>query len=78
MRELADQLGIEELHELADDMYRKPAVTRAPPSSDPLTPELAEKIRKFHKKNPTMHQRDIGHRFNVNPGRVSESLNNQK
>lgn len=78
MRELADELGIEELHDLADDTYRNSPVTRAQRSSAPLTPELAQKIRDYHKKNPKLHQRDIAHRFNVNPGRVSEALNNLK
>lgn len=78
MRELADDHGIDELHDLADDTYRSTPVTRAPRSSAPLTPQLAQKIRNFQAKNPNLHQRDIAHRFNVNPGRVSEALNNLK
>lgn len=76
LRELADEHGIDELHDLADELYRNPAVARAKPRSAQLTPELAEKIRKYVAKHPTLHQRDVAHHFNVNPGRVSEALNN--
>ena len=76
LREIADELENEELHALADEMYRNSPVRRARPSSAPLTPELAEKIRDYAKRHPKMHQRDIAQRFNVNPGRVSEAMNN--
>lgn len=76
LREIADDLENEELHGLADEMFRNSPVRRARPSSVPLTPELAGKIRDFAKRHPKMHQRDIAQRFNVNPGRVSEAMNN--
>lgn len=78
LREIADELGVEELHELADDMHRNTAVSRAARRSATLTSKLASDIRAFKKKNPKLHQRDIAQKFNVNPGRVSEALNNQK
>ena len=78
LRELADALQIPELHDLADDTYRNPPVTRARRRSVKLTAKLAADIRNYHKKNPKLHQRDIAHKFNVNPGRVSEALNNLK
>ena len=78
LRELAEEHGIDELHDLADDTYRNPPVTRARRRSATLTPKLAADIRKYQKKNPKLHQRDIAHKFNVNPGRVSEALNNLK
>jgi len=75
LRELADEHGIEELHDLADETYRQSPLRRARNRSAVLTPALAEKIRKFVEKNPTLHQRDVAQRFNVNPGRVSEAIN---
>jgi len=78
LRELADEHGLDELHDLADDTYRNPPVSRAKRKSAKFTAALAAKIRKYHKKHPRLHQRDIGHKFNVNPGRVSEALTNQK
>ncbi|GAA0468908.1 hypothetical protein GCM10009096_07280 [Parasphingorhabdus litoris] len=76
LRELADELNLEELHDLADEMYRNSPVKRARARSVHLTPELAEEIRVFVRKHPKLHQRDVAQKFNVNPGRVSEALNN--
>jgi hypothetical protein len=76
MRELADEYGIPELHDLADETYRNSPFRRAANRSAPLTPPLAKKIRNFVEKNPKLHQRDVAQRFNVNPGRVSEAVNN--
>jgi hypothetical protein len=76
LRELADEHDLEELHDLADEMYRNSPVRRARPQSAHLSAELAEEIRQFANKNPKMHQRDIAQKFNVNPGRVSEAMNN--
>lgn len=76
LREIADEFGIEELHVLADEMHRNSPVKRARARSAALTPKLADEIRKYAKKNPRLHQRDIAQKFNVNPGRISEALNN--
>ncbi|HEV7660782.1 MAG TPA: hypothetical protein VGO55_13165 [Allosphingosinicella sp.] len=76
IREIADANGIDELHDLADEMFRNSPVRRAKTRSRPLTAKLAEEIRKYAAKNPKLHQRDIAQRFNVNPGRVSEAMNN--
>lgn len=77
LRELADEHGIEELHDLADETFRNLPVKRASNRSAHLTPELAGEIRQFVKRNPKLHQRDVAQHFNVNPGRVSEALNHQ-
>lgn len=77
MREIADEHDLEELHDLADETYRNTPVKRASRKSATLTPELAAEIRAFVAKNPKLHQRDVAQKFNVNPGRVSEALNNQ-
>jgi hypothetical protein len=79
MREIAeviqdnhpDESG--ELFELAAEIKRRSG-TRAPASSTPMTPELAEEIREFAKDNPGMSHQDIGVVFNVSHGRVSEAI----
>ena len=76
LHELADLHGIPELHDLAADTYRSSPVTRAAKTSVKLTPALAKQIRAYHARHPKLHQREVAHKFNVNPGRVSEALNN--
>lgn len=72
---LADELKIDELRDLASEMHRNSPIKKARPTSATTTPELAENIRIFARKNPDLQQRHIAEHFNVNPGRVSESLN---
>ncbi|EEX17022.1 hypothetical protein CSE45_5510, partial [Citreicella sp. SE45] len=43
LRELAEEHGLEELHALADEMYRQSPIRRASNKSVKLTPKLAEK-----------------------------------
>lgn len=76
LREIADEYGIPELHDLADETYRNSPIRRAAVNSVRITPELAEQIRQYANQNPKLHQRDVAWKFNVNPGRVSEALNN--
>lgn len=77
LREIADEEGIDEIHDLVDEMFRSSPVKRAANKSRALTPELAEQIRGYVAKRPKLHQRDVAQYFNVNPGRVSEAMNNQ-
>ena len=77
LRELADEHDIDELNDLADEMYRKSAKKRAPIRSPRLTPQMAQNIRDFSAANPNAHQQDIAEKFGVNHGRVSEALDNQ-
>ncbi len=77
LREIAEEEGLEELNDIADELKRRSPVRRAENKSAPLTPELAQLIRDFAEANPDWHQRDIAEEFNVNQGRVSEALNNQ-
>lgn len=77
LRELANEHGIDELNDLADQMYRKPAKNRAPVRSPKLTAKMAQEIRDYAAANPKAHQQDIAERFGVNHGRVSEALDNQ-
>lgn len=76
LRDLAIEHGIAELSEIADELYRNSPVTRAKVKSAPLTPQLADEIRTYVQANPALHQREVAEHFNVNPGRISEALNN--
>ncbi|MEG8219726.1 hypothetical protein OSJ57_03705 [Sphingomonas sp. HH69] len=77
LRELADEHGIDELHDIADQMYRRSHTRRAPTRSPKLTPDMAQKIREYKAENPNAHQQDIAQVFGVNHGRVSEALEGQ-
>lgn len=77
LREMADEHGIDELRDLADEMYRKPPKKRAPIRSPKLTAAMAKKIRDYAAANPDAHQQDIAEKFGVNHGRVSEALDNK-
>jgi hypothetical protein len=75
LRELAEEHDIDELRELANELYRSSAIKRAPRRSPKLTPVLASEIRRYAKRHPGAHQQDIANHFGVNHGRVSEALN---
>jgi hypothetical protein len=76
LRELADERGMDELSDIADELVRKSPIKRAPVKSPPLTPEKAQEIRDYAEAHPDAHQQDIANHFGVNHGRVSEALNN--
>lgn len=78
LRELATDLGCRELNELADEIARRPHGQRAPTTSVPMTEELRAKIRAVKEAEPHLSQAEIGGRFNVNPGRVSETLRGKR
>lgn len=77
LRKLAKQHGLDELNDIADQMYRRAHTRRAPTRSPKLTPELAAEIRDYAAAHPKAHLQDIGEQFGVNHGRVSEALNNE-
>jgi chromosome condensin MukBEF complex kleisin-like MukF subunit len=77
LRELAKEHDLDELNDIADQMYRRPHTRRAPNRSPKLTPELAQKIRDYAAANPKLHHQDIAEHFGMNHGRVSEALNNE-
>ena len=74
LRQLAEEHGLEELNDLADQMYRKTGKKRAPRRSPQLTPEQRAAIRKYKDTHSDAHQQDIAEIFGVNHGRVSEAL----
>lgn len=64
-----------ELLELANKMYRRPPkFPKARAERSGLTIELAKKIREYKRLNPSMANRDIGEKFGVDGGRVSEAI----
>jgi hypothetical protein len=68
-----------ELMALAGKLVRrrpKYPVARAKRGS--LTPELAARIRDYKNENPSTSNRDIGERFGVDGGRVSEAIHKVK
>jgi hypothetical protein len=81
MREISQEIRedfpseAQELLLLADELRRRsPALPRAPATSTPMTPELADEIREFAEANPGTSHQDIAVVFNVNHGRISEVI----
>jgi len=75
LREIAKETGNEELADLADQMYRrKLKKTRAPVTSQKMTPEVAAEIRDYLEQNPKASSQKAAEHSNVNPGRVSDAL----
>jgi len=78
LRELAEEHGIPELNELADQTFRRSAQRRATTRSPKVTADMAQEIRDYAAANPDAHLQDIAEHFGVNHGRVTESLNNER
>jgi hypothetical protein len=74
LRVLAQDHGISELADLADEIPRRPPVAKAQPKSRKMTPLIAAQIRELHLRNPNLSQAEIGRMVGVNAGRVSETL----
>jgi predicted Holliday junction resolvase-like endonuclease len=74
LRALAYDLRCQRLFELADELERRSPKERTRAKSVPMTEELRKQIRTFKKQNPGASQVEIAKFFNVNPGRVSETL----
>ena len=78
LHELAAVHRIPELAELAEDTRRNPAIRHAKATRRSLTPDLAIQIRAYAKTVPNMTMREIGTKFDVDQGRVSEAMNYTK
>ena len=77
MRQRLYEIAIE-LNDISDQLERRPARKKAPQSSVSMTPELREEIRAFALTHPDWTENDIGIRFDVNQGRVSEILRGKR
>jgi hypothetical protein len=84
MREIAKQIQVhnptesDELLELSYELGRRPSGARAPITSTPMTPELAQEIRDYADEHPGMSHQAIAEAFGVNHGRVSEALKGKR
>jgi hypothetical protein len=65
----------EQLRRLSADARRKPPISVAPRKIRPLTDEEKAKVRMAHRNEPNLSQLELANRFNTNPGRISEALN---
>lgn len=78
LKEIADETGIEELKDLADQMHRRNLKgARAPVTSQKMTPELAAEIRDYLRENPHASSQNVADHFNVNPGRITDALEDE-
>lgn len=86
--ELADLLRNDELDKwsAADELQviinqclvRETPIRRAPTRPRRITTSMKREIVAYAAANPLAHQTDIGQRFGVNPGRVSEILTGKR
>lgn len=74
LRELAGELACAELEALAGQLSRRSPAPRSNPTSTPMTEEMRDAIRAYHRAHPKLPQVDVARVFNVNQGRVSEAL----
>lgn len=73
LRELAEEHGIPELSELADESVRRFGGRRARVKALKVTPEIEAHIRELAASG-TLTQQEISQRVGVTAGRVSETL----
>jgi hypothetical protein len=77
IREIAGERGIPELVNLAEQIGRRTS-RRGPTTSRPMTKGLAGGIRLYALAHPGMTQLEIARHFDVNQGRVSETLRGKR
>lgn len=71
---LAEEHGIPELASLAEETRRRFNGRKAPVRSVFVTDDLAAQVQAYAAKHPKASMHDIGERFGINQGRVSEIL----
>lgn len=67
-----------ELLELAIELYRRPAVKRAPVKAKRMTPKLRAELKAFGEAHPEMLNREIGEQFGVDGGRVTDAMRGKR
>lgn len=78
LRDLAVIHGLPRLKFLADEIGRRKPKKRAKATSVSMSPQLKADIRQCARDFPHWQQREIAEHFNINPGRVSETLNGKR
>lgn len=76
--ELAKMHDIAELAELAEETKREFHGRAGRVDARKVTPELAARVRDYAREHPTENQRNIGARFKIDHGRVSEILHGKR
>lgn len=74
LHEIADEHGIAELHELADETRRRPPLRVVRARWPRLTPEKQEEVRALFEANPGLGVKDLADRFSTSIGRISETI----
>lgn len=74
LRAIAKEHADSRIAALADELDRRRGGRRAAATSTPMSPALRLEIRRYAEAHPDASQSDISRVFNVNPGRVSETL----
>lgn len=75
-RATPDQLRLvaRQIDHIAANISRRPPLKRARPISARMTPATRRAIIDAYRANPSLSNRQLGERFNVDGGRVSEVL----
>jgi hypothetical protein len=74
LHQLADEHGIAELHELADETKRRSPLRVARMRWPRLTPEQQDAVRAMYEAEPGLGVKDIADRFSTSIGRISETI----
>jgi hypothetical protein len=74
LTELSKELRCPEIASLAGELSRRKLVIKAPNHSTPMSNDIRVAIRNAHVDNPELPLNRIAAMFDVNPGRVSETL----
>lgn len=71
-------LAAADVEQCVKDLYRRRVFRRAPVKAPVITPEIVAGVRALAKASPNMQQMEIGARFGINAGRVSEILRGKR
>jgi hypothetical protein len=74
LRLLAEELNEPRLHELADELFRRPYVRKSRVKSAKMTDAMETSIKAFADRQRHLSFVEIAQYYNINPGRVSEVL----
>jgi hypothetical protein len=74
MHELADEHGIPELHDLAEETRRRSPLRRAKPRWPRLTDEVKQQVREMFAARPELGVRELADHFRTSIGRISEAV----